>query len=294
MKDKLRSIVREMILAEMDEAKQGRISSNFVIANADKANRLKEIFANSDTHKWIADMIEKIMEAGEAGLDRKGIINALKEINPSYKLSTLNDETRSLIKSGVLTMGGLSRPKKEKPATSGKKGRPAKVRDTGMMSDLRAAMQADEVEDEEEDMIDETFLRMQKLAGLKVNEISDIEMLKQYGFEDAKEIKAIEVEPYKEGPPQGEANFKVIFIGKNKKPEYQTELQYLPSETDADLILTANLPFYTRNHLGLVPFTVIDKSGKPVPFKGETAAQVKDKLYKAGFREPSTLSWQAG
>jgi len=166
MKDKLRSIVREMILAEMDEAKQGRISSNFVIANADKANRLKEIFANSDTHKWIADMIEKIMEAGEAGLDRKGIINALKEINPSYKLSTLNDETRSLIKSGVLTMGGLSRPKKEKPVTTGKKGRPAKVRDTGMMSDLRAVMQADEVEDEEEDVIDETFLRMKKLAGI--------------------------------------------------------------------------------------------------------------------------------
>jgi len=34
------------------------------------------------------------------------------------------------------------------------------------MSDLRAAMQADEVEDEEEYVIDETFLRMKKLAGI--------------------------------------------------------------------------------------------------------------------------------
>jgi len=51
MKDKLYNAIREMILDEMDEAKQGRISNNFVIANADKANRLKELFDNSDTHK---------------------------------------------------------------------------------------------------------------------------------------------------------------------------------------------------------------------------------------------------
>lgn len=124
--NKLRDIIREIALEEMEEAKQGRISSNFVIANAEKATRLKDIFSNSDTHKWIADMIEKIIETGDAGLDRKGIIDALKIINPNYKLSTLNDETRSLIKSGVLSMGNLSRPKVEKPTTSGKKGRPTK------------------------------------------------------------------------------------------------------------------------------------------------------------------------
>jgi hypothetical protein len=164
MKDKLRNIVREMILAEMDEAKQGRISSNFVIVNTDKANRLKEIFANSDSHKWIADMIEKIMEAGEAGLDRKSIINALKEINPNYKLSTLNDETRSLIKSGVLTMGGLSRPKKEKPSVIGKRGRPGKTSNSNVVNAVRNAMQTGETGEEE--TLDESFIRMQKLAGI--------------------------------------------------------------------------------------------------------------------------------
>lgn len=168
MKDKLRSIVREMILAEMPKGRQGRISNNIIIANANKANRLKEIFADSDTHKWIADMIEKIMEAGETGVDRVEFVDILLGINPNYKITDtkIKEEIRSLTNSGVLAVGGLSRPKKEKPVTTGKKGRPAKVRDTGMMSDLRAAMQADEVEDEEEDVIDETFLRMKKLAGI--------------------------------------------------------------------------------------------------------------------------------
>jgi len=168
MKDKLRSIVREMILAEMDEAKQGRISDIIIIANADKANRLKEIFADSDTHKWIADMIEKIMEAGETGVDRMRFVDILLGINPNYKITDtkIKEEIRSLISSGVLAKGGLSRPKKEKPATSGKKGRPAKVKDAGFMSDLRTAMQSDEVGDEEGDVIDEVFLRMKKLAGI--------------------------------------------------------------------------------------------------------------------------------
>jgi hypothetical protein len=171
MKDKLYNAIREMILDEMDEAKQGRISNNFVIANADKANRLKELFDNSDTHKWVADMIEIIMEAGETGVDRKNLINKLKEINSGYKLSTLNDETRSLIKSGVLSLGGLSRPKKEKAPLAGKRGRPAKSAEPGMMSDLRAAMQSGETGGEEEEELEETqlnesFSRMKKLAGI--------------------------------------------------------------------------------------------------------------------------------
>lgn len=172
MKDKLYNAIREMILAEMDEAKQGRISNNFVIANADKANRLKELFANSDSHKWISDMIEMLIEAGETGIDRKILANRLKEINASYKLSTLNDETRSLIKSGVLSLGGLSKPKKEKAPSTGKRGRPSKkAAEPGMMSDLRAAMQSgEEGEGEEEELeesqLNESFLRMKKLAGI--------------------------------------------------------------------------------------------------------------------------------
>jgi len=164
MKDKLRNAIREIILAEMDEAKQGRISSNFVIANADKATRLKDIFSNSNTHKWIADMIEAIEVAGEAGLDRKGIINAIVATNPNYKLSTLNDETRSLIKSGVLTMGGLSRPKKEKPSVIGKRGRPGKTSNSNVVNAVRNAMQTGETGEEE--TLDESFIRMQKLAGI--------------------------------------------------------------------------------------------------------------------------------
>lgn len=158
MKDKLRNIVREMILAEMDEAKQGRISSNFVIVDDGKATRLKNIFSNSNTHKWIADMIEAIETAGEVGLDRKGIIDALKAINPNYKLSTLNDETRSLIKSGVLSLGGLSRAKKEKAPSTGKKGRP---------SAAPSVSPSDDVEDTiMETPLNESFTRMKKIAGI--------------------------------------------------------------------------------------------------------------------------------
>ena len=149
MKNKLYNAIREMILAEINEDKQGRISNNFVIANADKANRLKELFASSDTHKWISDIIEIIMEAGETGVDRKNLVDKLKEINANYKLSTLNDETRSLIKSGVLSLGGLSRPKKVKAPSTGKKGRPAKT-----------------TEQPSEEALDESLIRMQKLAGI--------------------------------------------------------------------------------------------------------------------------------
>ena len=158
MKDKLRNIVREMILAEMDEAKQGRISSNFVIVDNGKATRLKDIFSNSNTHKWIADMIEAIETAGEVGLDRKGIIDALRTVNPNYKLSTLNDETRSLIKSGVLSLGGLSRAQKEKAPSTGKKGRP---------SAAPIVAPSDDVEDTiMETPLNESFTRMKKIAGI--------------------------------------------------------------------------------------------------------------------------------
>jgi len=158
MKDKLRNIVREMILAEIDEAKQGRISSNFVIVDDGKATRLKDIFSNSNTHKWIADMIEAIETAGEVGLDRKGIIDALRILNPNYKLSTLNDETRSLIKSGVLSLGGLSRAKKEKAPSTGKKGRP---------STASIVAPSDDVEDTiMETPLNESFTRMKKIAGI--------------------------------------------------------------------------------------------------------------------------------
>jgi hypothetical protein len=154
MKDKLRNIVREMILAEMDEAKQGRISSNFVIVDADKATRLKDIFSNSNTHKWIADMIEAVETAGEAGLDRKGIIDALRASNPNYKLSTLNDETRSLIKSGVLSLGSLSRAKKEKSPSTGKRGRPSASPSTDIEDTIM------------ETPLNESFIRMKKIAGI--------------------------------------------------------------------------------------------------------------------------------
>ena len=89
------------------------------------------------------------MEAGETGVDRKNLVDKLKEINTNYKLSTLNDETRSLIKSGVLSLGGLSRPKKEKAPSTGKKGRPAKT-----------------TEQPSEEALDESLIRMQKLAGI--------------------------------------------------------------------------------------------------------------------------------
>ena len=103
-------------------------------------------------------MIEAIETAGEVGLDRKGIIDALRTLNPNYKLSTLNDETRSLIKSGVLSLGGLSRAKKEKAPSTGKKGRP---------SAAPIVAPSDDVEDTiMETPLNESFTRMKKIAGI--------------------------------------------------------------------------------------------------------------------------------
>lgn len=162
MKDKLYNIIREMILDEMPKNAQGNISKNIIIVNIDKANRLKELFANSDSHKWISEMIDMLIEAGETGVDRNTIIKNLARINSSYKLSGVPEEIRSLEASGVLAKGGLSRPKKEKAPSTGKRGRPTKS--TGMMSDLRTAMQSDETEEEEP--LNESFNRMKKLAGI--------------------------------------------------------------------------------------------------------------------------------
>lgn len=164
MKDKLYNIIREMILDEMPKNAQGNISKNIIIVNIDKANRLKELFANSDSHKWISEMIDMLIEAGETGVDRNTIIKNLARINSSYKLSGVPEEIRSLEASGVLAKGGLSRPKKEKAPSTGKRGRPAKSAEPGMMSDLRAAMQSDETEEEEP--LNESFNRMKKLAGI--------------------------------------------------------------------------------------------------------------------------------
>tara|TARA_R110000868_G_scaffold15117_2_gene69324 strand:+ start:147 stop:527 length:381 start_codon:yes stop_codon:yes gene_type:complete len=96
----------------IQEAKQGRFGDNIVIANKEKAKRLKTLHANTPE---IVEMINALEKAGDKGLDSIQIADALiqnisklqSKRADSY-VTVLRPKINSLIKSGIITKGGYN------------------------------------------------------------------------------------------------------------------------------------------------------------------------------------------
>jgi len=93
-------------------AKQGRFGDNIVIANKEKAKRLKTLHANTPE---IVEMINALEKAGDKGLNSIQIADALiqnisklqSKRAESY-VTVLRPKINSLIKSGIIAKGGYN------------------------------------------------------------------------------------------------------------------------------------------------------------------------------------------
>ena len=92
------------------EAKQGRSSDNIVIADKEKAKRLKVLHSNTPE---IVEMITALEKAGDEGLSSIQIADALiKNISKLQNkraenyVTILRPKINSLVKSGIITKGG--------------------------------------------------------------------------------------------------------------------------------------------------------------------------------------------
>lgn len=129
---KLRKLIREMVEAELDE--MARISTNIKIGDPEKASIAKELYAGT----WYGDMIDYVEEAGDVGIPQPELARMLGKSGQQ----AINPKVRDFLESNIFTKGELSVAKKEKPETSGVKGRPTSEK-TLMAKDINSKMEAD-------------------------------------------------------------------------------------------------------------------------------------------------------
>jgi len=112
--NKLRNIIREIVEAELNE--MARISTNITIGDTEKLAAAKELYSGT----WIGDMIKFVEEAGEKGIPQPELAKKLGKSG----MQSINPKIRDFVEANIFTKGELSVPKKEKPESSGVKGRP--------------------------------------------------------------------------------------------------------------------------------------------------------------------------
>lgn len=139
----LKQLIREEMTSEA--ANQGRLSKGLVIANSEKAAKLKRLYPQD---YWVVKIITTIEDATDKDITRLGykdpstgeFIDGLKQIL-DIKSERINSELRELIKSGIIVDKAESAiPKKEKPETTDKKGR--KASDTSKAGIIRTLFQS--------------------------------------------------------------------------------------------------------------------------------------------------------
>ncbi len=129
--NKLRQYIREMVETELDE--MARIATMITIGDAEAAEAAKELHAGS----WVEDLIQTVQDAGEAGIDRPALAKAL-----GMQQQGIQKKMVDFINSGVFQTTGLKVAKKEKPESSGIKGRPTSEK-TLMAKAVNSKLEAD-------------------------------------------------------------------------------------------------------------------------------------------------------
>jgi hypothetical protein len=130
--NKLRNIIREMVEAELSE--MARISTNIKIGDTEKLAAAKELYAGT----WLGDMINFVEEAGEKGIPQPELAKKLGKSG----MQSINPKIRDFVEANIFAKGELSVPKKEKPESSGAKGRPTSEK-TLIAKDVNSKLEAD-------------------------------------------------------------------------------------------------------------------------------------------------------
>lgn len=128
----LRKYIREMVESEL--AEMARISTNIKIGDPEKAAAAKELYAGT----WFADLIDFVEEAGDVGIPQPELARMLGKSG----MQAINPKVRDFVEAGILTKGELSMAKKEKPETTGVKGRPTSEK-TLMAKAVNSKLEAD-------------------------------------------------------------------------------------------------------------------------------------------------------
>jgi hypothetical protein len=151
----LRKYIREMVESEL--AEMARISTNIKIGDPEKASTAKELYAGT----WFADLIDYVEEAGDVGIPQPELARMLGKSG----MQAINPKVRDFVEAGILTKGDLSMAKKEKPETSGIKGRPTSEK-TLMAKAVNSKLEADanyEPTEEEMAMLGPEFVEKLKM-----------------------------------------------------------------------------------------------------------------------------------
>lgn len=156
----IRELVREELFNEENfKGKGGRLSKGLVIADPEKAKKLKQLYPESN---WIHKMIVAIEDTEGMGLTRLGykdpqtgeFIEGLSQIL-DMRHTYINPQIAELILNGVLRdTEGTAVPKKEKPESTGARGRKTSEKSReGVVRTLFAKFQEDpNFEPSEEDL----------------------------------------------------------------------------------------------------------------------------------------------
>ena len=120
-----------MVETELDE--MARIATMLTIADEEAAEAAKELHAGT----WVEDLIQAVQDAGEAGIDRPVLAKMMGKDKAGIR-----NKVVGFIEDGIFKETGLKVPKKEKPESSGVKGRPTSEK-TLMAKAVNSKLEAD-------------------------------------------------------------------------------------------------------------------------------------------------------
>ena len=122
LKEAIKSEIRKVLKEEYSEIDElARIAKTIKVADVEKAQEVINKFKDSKK-KWIADMITKVIESGDAGIAQVALAKAIGKVNEfgDGNQQSINPEVRSLTNAGIFTFGdaGASTPSTPKATTT--------------------------------------------------------------------------------------------------------------------------------------------------------------------------------
>lgn len=112
LKEAIKSEIRKVLKEEYSEIDElARIAKTIKVADVEKAQEVINKFKDSKK-KWIADMIIKVIESGDAGIAQVALAKAIGKVNEfgDGNQQSINPEVRSLTNAGIFTFGDTGTP----------------------------------------------------------------------------------------------------------------------------------------------------------------------------------------
>lgn len=153
LKEALKSEIRKILKEEVEIDEMARIAKTLKIADKEAAQQVIEKFQGTKK-TWIADMITKVIESGDEGIQQVALAKAVGKVDEfgDGRQQAINPEVRSLLNAGVFTYGEAgvkTEPKAEEPIAEPKPTKKAEPK-VEPVKDITNDEEDVEVEDEYE------------------------------------------------------------------------------------------------------------------------------------------------